>query len=246
MESVLSVCRSERGDTSPAVFQVLRDHHHALGIDGVRAISITTRSLGAGEGVTVTAESALDSVGLPTFRDDVKDDVNLEIADLSALGVRVIMVSGDNRFVSQSVASRIGLRSELVVTGNEVDRMSPARLRRAVTECDVFAQVEPRHKEEIVPALKAGRQTVGYLGDDINDSSALHAADVGISVDGATDVAREAAAIVLTEKSLALVADGVPLGRRTFANTLKCVRFASSSNFWSGRGVGAFGPFAGS
>lgn len=231
VESVLSVCHSVRGDTSPAVFQVVRDHYRALGIDGFRAIGIATRSLGAEEGVTVTAESALDFVGLLTFRDDVKDDVNLEIADLSALGVRVIMVSGDNRFVSQSVASRIGLRAELVVTGTEIDRMSPARLRRAVTECDVFAEVEPRHKEEIVTALKAGRQTVGYLGDGINDSSALHAADVGISVDGATDVAREAAAIVLTEKSLAVVADGVRLGRRTFANTLKYVRFASSSNF---------------
>lgn len=129
------------------------------------------------------------------------------------------------------VASRIGLRSGLVVTGTEIDRMSPARLRRAVTECDVFAEVEPRHKEEILPALKAGRQTVGYLDDGINDSSALHAADVGISVDGATDVSREAAAIVLTEKSLAVVADGVRLGRRTFANTLKYVRFASSSDF---------------
>jgi len=180
---------------------------------------------------TSLGEVPHDFVGLLTFREDVKDDVNLEIADLSALGVRVIMVSGDNRFVSQSVASRIGLRSELVVTGTEIDRMSPARLRRAVTECDVFVEVEPRHKEEIVPALKTGRQTVGYLGDGINDSSALHATDVGISVDGATDVAREAAAIVLTEKSLAVVADGVRLGRRTFANTLKYVRFASSSNF---------------
>jgi len=241
---------------------------------------------------TSLGEVPCDFVGLLTFRDDIKDDMNVEIADLSALGVRVIMVSGDNRFVSQSVASRIGLRSGLVVTGTEIDRMSPARLRRAVTEYDVFAEVEPRQKEEIVPAPKAGRQTVGYFGDGIYDSSVLHAADVGISVDGATDVAREAAAIVLTEKSLAVVADGVRLGHRTFANTLKHVRFASSSNFgnvlsmviasavlpscrccpgrysrstssptcraccspaiasipndWSGRGVGAFGPFAGS
>ena len=92
---------------------------------------------------TSLGEVPHDFVGLLTFREDVKDDVNLEIADLSALGMRVIMVSGDNRFVSQSVASRIGLRSELVVTGTEIDRMSPARLRRAVTECDVFAEVEP-------------------------------------------------------------------------------------------------------
>lgn len=231
VESVLTACRSVRGDESPAAFQVVRDRYRALGGDGFRAIGIATRALAAGEGVTVAAESALDFQGLLTFRDDVKDDVNLEIADLSALGVRIVMVSGDNRFVSQAVASRIGLRSGLVVTGADIDRMSPARLRRAVAECDVFAEVEPRHKEEIVTALKSGRHTVGFLGDGINDSSALHAADVGISVDGATDVAREAAAIVLTEKSLAVVADGVRLGRRTFANTLKYVRFASSSNF---------------
>ncbi|MHC5796405.1 magnesium-translocating P-type ATPase [Lacisediminihabitans sp. FW035] len=231
VESVLSACRSVRGDSSDAAFQRIRDQYRSLGTDGFRAIGIATRPLAAGEAITITAESALDFTGLLTFRDDVKDDVNLEIADLSALGVRVVMVSGDSRFVSQSVASRIGLRSGLVVTGAEIDRMSPARLRRAVAECDVFAEVEPRHKEEIVTALKEGRQTVGFLGDGINDSSALHAADVGISVDGATDVAREAAAIVLTEKSLAVVADGVRLGRRTFANTLKYVRFASSSNF---------------
>ena len=231
VESVLSACDTVRGDSSPAAFQLVRDHYRGLGVDGFRAIGIATRSLRSGEAITVAAESALDFQGLLSFRDDVKDDVTLEVADLSSLGVRIIMVSGDNRFVSQSVASRIGLRSRLVITGTDIDRMSPARLRRAVTECDVFAEVEPRHKEEIVSALKAGRQTVGFLGDGINDSSALHAADVGISVDGATDVAREAAAIVLTEKSLAVVADGVRLGRRTFANTLKYVRFASSSNF---------------
>ncbi|QNE46724.1 magnesium-translocating P-type ATPase [Glaciihabitans sp. INWT7] len=231
LESVLAACTSIRGDRSPTAFELVRDRYRALGADGFRAIGIATRPLDAGERIGVASEAALDFAGILTFRDDVKDDVNLEIADLSGLGVRVVMVSGDNRFVSRSVASRIGLRSELVVTGAEIDRMSPARLRRAVTECDVFAEVEPRHKEEIVAALKAGRRTVGFLGDGINDSSALHAADVGISVDEATDVAREAAAIVLTEKSLAVVADGVRLGRRTFANTLKYVRFASSSNF---------------
>ncbi|MFM9917949.1 magnesium-translocating P-type ATPase [Lacisediminihabitans sp. H27-G8] len=231
LEAVLAACTSVRGDRSPAAFELVRASYRALGVDGFRAIGLATRSLDAGEQIGVASEAALDFAGILTFRDDVKDDVNLEIADLSGLGVRVVMVSGDNRFVSQSVASRIGLRSQLVVTGADIDRMSPARLRRAVTECDVFAEVEPRHKEEIVTALKAGRRTVGFLGDGINDSSALHAADVGISVDGATDVAREAAAIVLTEKSLAVVADGVRLGRRTFANTLKYVRFASSSNF---------------
>lgn len=231
VESVLSTCTSVRGDSSLAAFQLVRDEYRARGTDGLRAIGVATRALAAGEMVSAEAESSLDFAGVLTFRDDVKDDVNHEISDLSGLGVRVVMVSGDNRFVSQSVASRIGLRSQLVVTGAEIDRMSPARLRLAVNECDVFAEVEPRHKEEIVTALKAGRRTVGFLGDGINDSSALHAADVGISVDGATDVAREAAAIVLTEKSLAVVADGVRLGRRTFANTLKYVRFASSSNF---------------
>ncbi len=230
-DSVLGRCAGVAGDDSAGALDAARSRYAALSADGFRVLGIATRALGDGEAVDVPAERDLQLAGLLVFRDELKPDVQQEVAELRDLGVRVVMVTGDNALVAGALAARIGLRAAVVVTGARIDDMSPTALRQAVENCDVFAEVEPRHKEEIVSALRAGRQTVGFLGDGINDSPALHAADVGISVDTATDVAKEAAAIVLLDKSLGVVATGVRLGRRTFANTLKYVRFASSSNF---------------
>ncbi len=230
-EPLLACCTKVSGDRSPAALESARRLYRTLSAKGYRVLAVATRSLPAGAVVDATYEKDLTLVGLLVFRDELKDDVTGDVADLDRLGVRVVMVTGDNALVATALAKRIGLRTTRVVTGVDIDTMSPAALRHAVAVSDVFAEVEPRHKEEIVVALKAGHQTVGFLGDGINDSPALHAADVGISVDTASDVAKEAAAIVLLEKSLGVVATGVKLGRKTFANTLKYVRFASSSNF---------------
>ncbi len=227
-EPLLACCTSVAGGTA---LSAVVERYRALSAAGLRVLAIATRALADGEVVEASAEKGMQLEGLLVFQDELKEGVAGDLAELARLGVRVIMVTGDNALVAQALAARIGFTAKVALTGNDIDAMSPVALRQAVGSSDVFAEVEPRHKEEIVLALKTVRQTVGFLGDGINDSPALHAADVGISVDTATDVAREAAAIVLLDKNLGVVATGVQLGRRTFANTLKYVRFASSSNF---------------
>jgi P-type Mg2+ transporter len=148
--------------------------------------------------------------------------------------------------VAASVAEQLGLNACTVVTGPTLREMTDEALRRRVDEVDIFAEVEPNQKERIILALKKAGHVVGYMGDGINDASALHAADVGISVDSAVDVAKEAADIVLLEKDLGVLVHGVQAGRRTFANTLKYVFMATSANFgnmFSMAGVSLFLPF---
>jgi Mg2+-importing ATPase len=169
--------------------------------------------------------------GLLAFADPPKPGAPEAIHALAALGVSVRLVTGDNRLAARHVAAQVGLRSDNALTGAEIDKLTDDQLRAAVDDVAVFTEVDPVHKQRVVTALKGDRATVGFLGDGINDAAALHAADVGISVDTAVDVAKQSAAIVLLDKSLAVVADGVRLGRRTFANTLKYIRVTTSANF---------------
>jgi Mg2+-importing ATPase len=150
---------------------------------------------------------------------------------MEKLGISLKVITGDNKFVASSISKEIGLRNSRVITGSELEKMSSEALMRQVNDTDVFAEVEPNQKEHIILALKKSGNVVGYIGDGINDASALHAADVGISVDSAADVAKEAADIVLMEKSLDALVEGVKEGRKTFANTLKYVFMATSANF---------------
>lgn len=227
-EPLLGCCKQVAGSTD---FEGVRDLYRKLSADGFRVVGVATRALGVSEQVDASSERGLVLEGLLVFRDELKEGVADDVRELETMGVRVVIVTGDNALVAGALARRIGLPTALVVTGAQIDSMNPTELRAVVAKCAVFAEVEPGHKEEVVAALRASHETVGFLGDGINDSTALHAADVGISVDTAADVAKEAAGIVLLEKSLGVVATGVRLGRRTFANTLKYVRFASSSNF---------------
>ena len=156
------------------------------------------------------------------------------------------MITGDNKFVAASISREIGLKNSRVITGSELDKMSSEALIKQAIDADIFAEVEPNQKEHIIIALKKSGNVVGFIGDGINDASALHAADVGISVDSAADVAKEAADIVLLEKSLDALVAGVKGGRKTFANTLKYVFMATSANFgnmFSMAGASLFLPF---
>ena len=140
------------------------------------------------------------------------------------------IITGDNRLVAASVASRWACRAR-ILAGPELRQLSDGALLHQVVAVDVFAEIEPNQKERIILALKKAGNVVGYMGDGVNDASALHAADVGISVDSAVDVAKEAADIVLLEKDLGVLVQGVREGRTTFANTLKYVFMATSANF---------------
>ena len=165
------------------------------------------------------------------FSDPPKPGIETTIRRLRELGVSLKVITGDNALVAANVARQIGLGEARVLSGRELGQMSDGALLAAVSQVDVFAEVEPNQKERLILALRKAGHVVGYMGDGINDASALHAADVGLSVEGAVDVAKEVADIVLLEKDLDVLIDGVREGRTTFANTLKYVFMATSANF---------------
>jgi Mg2+-importing ATPase len=169
--------------------------------------------------------------GFLTFLDPPRQGAAATLRELAAAGISVRMITGDNRLVAAHVGTMVGLDPSALLTGEEVDGLDDAALATRAIPTAIFAEVEPLAKERIVRALRTSGAVVGYLGDGINDAPALHAADVGISVDTAVDVAKEAASIVLLEKDLEVLLHGVLQGRRTFANTMKYVFTTTSANF---------------
>ncbi len=215
---------------------------------GYRLVAVGSRTLGpeelqasgsggaqaaapAGLGDAERLERDLVFEGVILFSDPPKPGVETTIAELAAHGIALKVVTGDNELVARHVADQVGLPVADVLTGAEMRSLSgPALIARA-RHTTIFARVDPDQKLQVIRALRDGGAVVGYLGDGINDAPALHTADVGISVDNATDVARSAADIILLEPSLELIDRGVIEGRRTFANTLKYIRMGTSSNF---------------
>ena len=217
----------------------------ALGDAGLRVLAVATRVTDEREVEGPDAERDLVLRGFLTFRDPAKPGAVEAISRLAGHGCSVRIVTGDDRRVAAGIAASVGLVGS-VLTGGEIAGFDEAALVARVADTAVFAEVEPLQKERIVRAFRARGETVGFLGDGINDVVALHAADVGISVDSAVDVAKRAAAIVLLDKSLDVLDEGMLLGRRTFANTLKYVRVTISANFGnmlSLAAVSAFLPF---
>ena len=212
--------------------------------DGFRLVAVGSRSLAPAELSPVTAGGAAASLddaarlehdlvfeGVILFSDPPKSGVGDTIAELARQGVALKVVTGDNELVARHVAGQVGLAVEGVLTGEEVRALTHPALVARAKRTTIFSRVDPDQKLQVIRALHDGGAVVGYLGDGINDAPALHTADVGISVDNATDVARSAADIILLEPSLAAISQGVIEGRRTFANTLKYIRMGTSSNF---------------
>ena len=213
---------------------------------GNRVVAVASRS-GAGlERVTPADEHDLHLAGFLVFSDAPKSSAGASVARLSGLGVTVKIVTGDNAVVAESVCRTLGLTSEGTLTGNELDTMTGSELAEKVVRTTIFARVSPEQKAKILQAQRAAGSAVAFLGDGVNDALALHHADVGISVDTATDVAKDAADIILLERDLDVLADGVAEGRRIFANTVKYVLMGTSSNFgnmFSVTVAAAFLPF---
>ncbi|AMM20984.1 hypothetical protein AX769_13640 [Frondihabitans sp. PAMC 28766] len=235
LDSILSCCTTVEDPISGAaalntVIDSVNELAKSLGGQGARVIGLATRTLADDHPVDIHDETGLTFRGLLVFLDPVKKDARASMLDLETLGITLKVITGDNRFVTASVAKDLGLQSD-VVLGSAIGAAHPADLQNLVTRNSLFAEVEPAHKIAIVAALRRSGATVGYLGDGINDAGALHTADVGLSVNTAVDVAKEAAAVILLTRELSVVATGVRLGRRTFANTLKYVRVAASANF---------------
>jgi Mg2+-importing ATPase len=214
-------------ETPPTAAAVLE----ALFADGARVIAVASRADAGPAPLTTADERGLHLEGFLAFVDRPKADAGSSIAKLNRLGIAVKVITGDNGTVAEKVCRDIGVHVEAVLTGGELERLDDAALTLAIPSTTVFARVSPEQKSRIVKLARAGGADVAFLGDGVNDAVALHAADVGISVESATDVAKDAADIVLLDKDLGVLADGVMEGRRIFANTMKYVLMATSSNF---------------
>ncbi len=198
---------------------------------GNRVVAVATRSAPAATAVTAADEYGLQLAGFLVFLDPPKKDAAAALQRLAGLGIAVKVVTGDNPAVAEKVCQELGLTAGGTLTGADLVTLDDAALAAAITATSVFARVSPADKARIVQAQRRSGGGVAFLGDGVNDALALHAADVGISVDSATDVAKDAADVILLEKNLDVLADGVSEGRRIFANTIKYVLMGTSSNF---------------
>jgi len=209
----------------------VQQHFEEFGRKGFRTLGVAYKDVGSDTVITREQETNMTFLGFLILFDPPKTGITETIRELKHLGVSLKIITGDNRLLAANVSQQVEVLNPHILTGGDLHQMSDEALLKRVNDVDVFAEVEPNHKERIILALKKAGHVVGYMGDGINDASALHTADVGISVDSAVDVAKEAADIVLLEKDLGVLVQGVREGRRTFANTLKYVFMASSANF---------------
>lgn len=200
--------------------------------EGSRVIAIGTREISAFNPKLIKSEfKELDFSGFLSFADVPKKDLAEAFEKFEKLGVIIKIVTGDSEVVAEKVSRDVGFLYKKVLTSPEIEKMNGSELEKIVWKTDIFARVTPSQKVRIIQALKKGNHTVGYMGDGVNDSPALHTADVGISVNSAVDVAKDAAQIVLLRKSLGVVADGIRAGRKTFQNTIKFILMGTSSDF---------------
>jgi Mg2+-importing ATPase len=237
VEEILAVCTRVRhgGADEPLTDELLarvRAVTAALNEDGLRVVAVAAKEVPPlKETYGVADESALTLIGYVAFLDPPKESSAPALRALAEHGVALKVLTGDNELVTAKICREVGLAANGVLLGKEVERMDDAALAAAVETHNVFARLTPAHKDRIVRLLKANGHVVGFMGDGINDAPALRAADIGISVDSAVDIAKEAADIILLEKSLLVLEEGVLEGRRTFANMLKYIKMTASSNF---------------
>jgi Mg2+-importing ATPase len=251
LPNVLAVCGSvETADNAiidlASARPGIEQRFNAFGREGFRVLGIAYRPMAGGAVITKEDETGMTFLGFLVFFDPPKPEAVETVRRLQELGISLKIITGDNRLVAGFICREMGVPDPSILTGPELRRMSDEALLERIGGVELFAEVEPNQKERIILALKKAGHVVGFLGDGINDASALHTADVGISVEGAVDVAKEAADIVLLEKDMDVLVEGVREGRTTFANTLKYVFMATSANFgnmFSMAGASLFLPF---
>ncbi|MEU0250946.1 magnesium-translocating P-type ATPase [Streptomyces sp. NPDC006184] len=237
-EAVLARC----GDVAEEAAAVLQEHFAA----GSRVVAVATRDADGQTSLAAADEYRLHLAGFLVFLDPPKTGAAASLRRLADLGITVKICTGDNALVAQKVCADLGLPPGRALTGRDIGELDDDQLTRAAETTTVFARVSPQDKARVVRALRRRGRDIGFLGDGVNDALALHAADVGLSVDTATDVAKDAADVLLLEKDLGVLADGVAEGRRIFANTIKYVLMGTSSNFgnmFSAAGASLVLPF---
>jgi Mg2+-importing ATPase len=252
LDNVLAVCSKVQQGQAVAPLDAaqraeIQQRYAGWSEQGFRVLGVASRQ-GLDEGHAYTHDDERDLVfaGFLLFFDPPKAGVHETISDLAQLGVGLKIITGDNKLVTLHTAQAVGLQVTGVLTGADLHNLGDEALWQAVGRANLFPEVDPNEKERIILALKKTGHVVGYMGDGINDAPALHAADVGVSVDSAVDVAKEAADFVLLEHNLAALHRGIELGRKTFANTLKYVFITTSANFgnmFSMAGASLFLPF---
>ncbi len=237
LQEILNVCTQVRhnGDIVPLDDNMLRRVKRVtdtLNRQGLRVVAVATKYLPAREGdYQRIDESDLILEGYIAFLDPPKETTAPALKALKASGITVKILTGDSELVAAKVCHEVGLDAGDVIIGSDIEGLSDDALAALAARTTLFARLTPMHKERIVTLLKREGHVVGFMGDGINDAPALRAADIGISVDGAVDIAREAADIILLEKSLMVLEEGVIEGRRTFSNMLKYIKMTASSNF---------------
>ena len=202
-----------------------------LSEDGFRVLAVATKKVEKKAAYAKADEAELVLTGYLAFLDPPKETAATAITVLRQHGVAVKVLTGDNDLVTRKVCTEVGINAEKIVLGSQVETMTDPQLAEAVEVIDVFARLSPAHKQRIVKALQRKGHVVGFMGDGINDAPALRAADVGISVDNAVDIAKESADVILLEKNLMVLEEGVVEGRKVFVNILKYIRMGASSNF---------------
>jgi len=232
-DQVLAICERDADDLALDAHRraALAQRMRAAAESGLRVLAVASREVDARAAFDAQDERDLRFEGLLFFSDPPRADAGRTLAALARLGIEVKLITGDNRHVAAHLARAVGLDSRGALTGADLAGMTDEALSNRARATSVFAEIDPQQKERIVRALQRSGHAVGYLGDGINDAPALHAADVGISVEGAVDVARECADVVLLRPDLGVVVRGVADGRRSFANTLKYIRITTSANF---------------
>jgi P-type Mg2+ transporter len=236
LQNVIDVCSSsETSDGTiveiSAVRKSIQQRFEDFSSKGLRILGIAYRNIGSSRLIAKDDEANMTFLGFLVLFDPIKPNIADTLDELKQLGISLKIITGDNRLIASVLSEQIGLPRARIITGPDLRNLSDEALLGSVNDVDTFAEVEPNQKERIILALKKTGNVVGYMGDGINDASALHAADVGLSVDSAVDVAKESADIVLLEKDLGVLVQGVREGRKTFANTLKYIFMATSANF---------------
>jgi Mg2+-importing ATPase len=250
-ESIFAICQTVNIDGCPQLFEESQraratEAFKKLSADGYRTLGVAVQKVEKQDAYTLAAEQHMTLVGFAAFLDPPKEGIHSVLEALKQNGISVVIMTGDNQYVTQKIAHDVGLGADRILRGGEVDTTDDAALAHQAENGAIFARMSPEQKNRVILALKARGHVVGYIGDGINDAPSLHTADVGISVMNGVEVAKDAAKIILLEKDLAVLNEGVNEGRRSFANIMKYIIMGTSSNFgnmFSMAGASLFLPF---
>ena len=237
VEEILSICtmvdyKGEISEITREIKQNILNITKDLNKQGLRVVAVAQKNdITDIKNFSVKDESKMVLIGFIGFLDPPKESAKDEIARLNKDGIRVIVLTGDNEYVTKAICDKVNINTDKIILGSKIDKLSDTALRRQLKKTNVFAKLSPIQKARIVRILKEAGNVVGYMGDGINDAPSMHNAEVGISVDTAVDITKETADIILLEKDLGVLTDGVIEGRKTFGNLQKYIKMAVSFNF---------------